>query len=291
MLIGFVGDLQGRVLHALALIVTWQQRNGRRFDLMVQVGDMGAFPDMPSLERTANRHFALDPSQRDFVRLMCADAGLAASLATLRRYLSGPVHFIRGNHEDFDWLEQLPRDSGSGTAAVDRCGLMRYVPDGTVMTFGGLRIAFLGGIEERDDAADINRSAYEALLALEPGSIDVLVTHQGPYGSSAGFKGDIHGSRMISQLIERIRPSFHVAGHAHVFAGPTRFGDTAYLGLDVIVASPLYHPDVQGFQPGCLGVLDTDHGKLEPVTDDWLADFESPFDFYDWYERYEMPDL
>ena len=65
MLIGFVGDLHGRVLHALALIVTWQKRNGRRFDLLVQVGDMGAFPDMSSLERTANRHFALDPSQRD----------------------------------------------------------------------------------------------------------------------------------------------------------------------------------------------------------------------------------
>ena len=51
MLIGFVGDLHGRVLHAFALIVTWQKRNGRRFDLLVQVGDMGAFPDMSSLER------------------------------------------------------------------------------------------------------------------------------------------------------------------------------------------------------------------------------------------------
>lgn len=52
-LIGFVGDLHGRVLHALALIVTWQKRNERRFDLLIQVGDMAAFPDMVRLERTA----------------------------------------------------------------------------------------------------------------------------------------------------------------------------------------------------------------------------------------------
>ena len=285
MLIGFVGDLHGRVLHALALIVTWQKRNGRHFDLLVQVGDMGAFPGMSSLERTANRHFALDPSQRDFVRLMCADDGLAASLAPLRRYLAGPIQFIRGNHEDFDWLERLPRDSGSGTAAVDRCGLIRYVSDGTVMTFGGLRIAFLGGVEERDDAAGVDRGAYETLLTLEPGSIDVLVTHQGPYGSSTGFRGDIQGSRMITDLIESNRPTFHVAGHAHVLSGPTRYGQTTYLGLDCVVASPLYHPEAQGFQPGSLGVLDTDLRKLEPVTDDWLAEFETPFDFNRWYEK------
>ena len=286
MLIGFVGDLHGRALHALALIVTWQKRNERRFDLLIQVGDMAAFPDMARLERTANRHFAGDPSQRDFVRLMYADDGLAESLARLRRYLAGPVHFIRGNHEDFDWLEQLPRDSGSGTAAVDRFGLLRYVPDGTVMTFGGLRIAFLGGIEERDDTAGIDRSAYEALLALGPGSIDVLVTHQGPYGSGTGFRGDIHGSRMITDLIERSRPTFHVAGHAHAFSGPTRFGETTYLGLDCVVPSPLYHLEAQGFQSGCLAVLDTDEGDLRPITDDWLADFETPFDFNRWYEKF-----
>lgn len=286
MLIGFVGDLHGRVLHALALIVTWQKQSGRRFDMLIQVGDMGAFRDMSSLEQTANRHFALDPSQRDFVRLMQTDADLAEALSTLGGTIGTPVHFIRGNHEDFALLENLPRDSGSGTAAVDRFGLLRYVPDGMVMTFGKLRFAFLGGVEERSDAAGINRGAYEALLALGPGSIDVLVTHQGPYGSSTGFRGDIHGSQMTSQLIERIRPSFQVAGHAHVSAGPTRFSDTTYLGLDCVVASPLYHPEAQGFQPGCLAVLDTDDGDLRPITDDWLADFETPFDFDRWFERF-----
>ena len=286
MLIGFIGDLHGRVLHAIALIATWQQRYDRRFDLLIQVGDLGAFPDMARLERSANRHLASDPSQRDFVRMLCADSRLAEALTVLRQSIATPVYFVRGNHEDFDWLELLPRDPVKCTAVTDRLGLFRYVPDGTVLTFGKLRIAFLGGVEERTDASGIDRKAYETLLALEPGLVDVLVTHQGPYGSSRGFRGNIHGSRMISKLIEQLRPSFLVSGHAHTRSGPTRYGQTTYLGLDLVVASPLFHPEVKGLQPGCFGILDTDNGSLEPITEDWLAGFETPFDFDNWFESY-----
>jgi hypothetical protein len=42
-LIGFVGDVHGRVFHALAALATWRAETGRRFDLVIQVGDLGAF--------------------------------------------------------------------------------------------------------------------------------------------------------------------------------------------------------------------------------------------------------
>ncbi len=45
LLIGFIGDLHGRVFHALAPVATWQRRAGRRLDLVIQVGYLGAFPD------------------------------------------------------------------------------------------------------------------------------------------------------------------------------------------------------------------------------------------------------
>lgn len=44
MLIGFVGDVHGRVFHAIAALATWQVRTGKRFDLLIQVGDLGAYP-------------------------------------------------------------------------------------------------------------------------------------------------------------------------------------------------------------------------------------------------------
>ena len=37
---GFVGDVHVLVLHTIAALATWQAVTGRRFDLVVQVGDM-----------------------------------------------------------------------------------------------------------------------------------------------------------------------------------------------------------------------------------------------------------
>ncbi len=190
MLIGFVGDMHGRAFHAVAALATWQVRAGRRCDLLIQVGDLG-YPDPARTDEATERYAAADPAEADLGRLLRAAGPRAARLRRLRRQFAGPIHCIRGNHEDFAWLRRLPLDPESGTAPVDPFDLFRYVPDGMVRRFGDLRIAFLGGVEERSDDAAIDREACDALLALGPGAVDVLVTHQGPYGSSIGFRGDI----------------------------------------------------------------------------------------------------
>ncbi len=200
--------------------------------------------------------------------------------------LACPIYFIRGNHEDFAWLAQLPIDGDEGTAVADPFDLFRYVPDGTLLQFGELRLAFLGGVEEQTDEATIDRSAYDALMALGGNALDVLVTHEGPYGSSIGFHGDTHGSPLISRLIEQTRAKFHVAGHAHCVSGPRLYGDTLYFGLDILVAPPFWYPDAKGLQAGCLASLDTRTGELQPVTGTWLATFPTPFDFDQWFEGF-----
>ena len=146
----------------------------------------------------------------------------------------------------------------------------------------GARVAFLGGVEERDDAAGIDRGAHARLLALDQAGIDVLVTHQGPYGSSTGFRGDVHGSRLMTALIERLHPRFHIAGHAHQAIGPITYGETTYLGLDGITPSRRWNPDASGLQPGSMAVLDTDTWALAPIAESWLAKFGMPFDFEAW---------
>jgi hypothetical protein len=263
-LIGFVGDLHGRVLYGLVVVLEWQRRHGRWFDLIVQVGDLGEpnpDPNGPDAQ--------IDPAEFDFSRLLTATGRRAVNLRRARALLPGPIRFVRGNHEDFAWLRGL----GHGGAA-DPFDLFSYVRDATVDERDGLRIAFLGGVEEEGGDPSIDRAAYERLLSLGPGRVDLLVSHEGPYGSSIGFHGDVHGSPAISRLIERLEPRWQVAGHAHVLHGPRAFDRTTYLGLDGVVASPRWHPEKTGFQPGCLAVLDTDAGTLEPVQDDWLEQFD-----------------
>ncbi len=254
-IIGFIGDV-----HALAAVATCQVVMGRKFDLLIQVGDMGAYPDESSLDPATNRYVAADPAQADFARLLRVDGARADKLHRIRAELPTPINFVWGNHEDFDWLYGLPVDEHTGTAPVDAFDILRYVPDGSVLRYGELRIAFLGGVEERSDERGIDHEAYDSLMDAGASVIDILVTHEGPYGTSIGYRGDVHGSHMMTRLIEHIRPAFHVAGHAHQVSGPTEFGPTTYLGLDCLVASPIWHPEARGLQQGCLGILDTEAG-------------------------------
>ncbi|HEV8639092.1 MAG TPA: metallophosphoesterase [Chloroflexota bacterium] len=280
MLIGFLGDVHGQVFHALAVVATCQAEMGERFDLVVQVGDLGAYPDPDParMDEAGRRYLQADPSQADFSRLLRATGRRTESLRRLRARLVAPVHFLRGNHEDFAWLNGLPRDPVSGTAPVDPFDLFRYVPDGAVLKAGAWRIAFLGGAEEGGDTeAGIDPVAVESLAARGAGAFEVLVTHDAPHGVGVGFYGQTQGARAVTRLIETVQPAFHVAGHLALI-GPQRFGGTTSLVLEGLSSSPLWNPSPY-LQVGCLAVLDTTAGTLEPVLDDWLARFPQRFDF------------
>jgi Icc-related predicted phosphoesterase len=280
MRIAFAGDVHGRIFHALAALSMLRERDGAPFDLIVQVGDLG-YPDPARADAASKRYLAVDPAEADLARLMEADGETAACVRDVGASLGGALHFVRGNHEDFDWLRGL-RVDGDGTARADPHDTLRYVPDGTLLDIDGFRIAFLGGVEELPGDASIDATAHEALAGLGAGAVDLLVTHEGPYGSSTGYHGDVHGSRLMSDLLAALRPRYHVFGHAHSTFGPTTVGATACLGLDALVASVLWHPEARGLKPGCLAVLDNSRGELRHVTEPWLAAFPTPFDFEAW---------
>jgi hypothetical protein len=318
MLIGFIGDMHGRAFHALAAIVTLQEKLGRPLDLLIQVGDFG-YPDMERADEATRLHAAADPSERELSWLIRPHGGTERKLERLERTLAGvqvraegdegelnslldaagarakalkrirdriarPILFLRGNHEDFEWLSGLEVDPSTRTAAADPFDLFHYVRDGTLITVDRFRIAFLGGVEESRDDAAIDRNAARSLLERGSGSFDLLVSHQGPYRSYTGYRGSVYGSPIISEILDGTRPAFHVFGHAHQLIGPKSFGSvyTTILGLDGLVGSPLWRSGNSGLRTGCLGVLDTSTSKLRAVTDPWLSEFPTPFDFDEW---------
>ncbi len=161
------------------------------------------------------------------------------------------------------------------------------MPDGTILRFGELTVAFLGGEETGGSVQDgeIDPEAYGRLMDLRPGEVDLLITHDAPYGLSTGYRGRVQGSMRITDLVERLRPAFHVAGHYHHLNGPLPCGRTTFLGLAQLVPSATRHREVRGLREGCLAVLDTEKGELWPVADAWLGEFPTPFDFQAWSDR------
>ncbi|MFD0633435.1 metallophosphoesterase [Catenulispora yoronensis] len=213
MKVAFIGDVHGCVLHALGSVLMLQQRRGVRLDAVVQVGDLGAYPSADRFDGPSRRFILDSPSQGDFFRLLDPTPELAASVRGALEQMP-PVLFVAGNHEDHEWLASLHAASaGAGVVAVDPLGAFHHVECGRVVDVAGLRTAFLG-LMEAPGKMDLDEAAYAALLAAEPGSVDLLITHEGPTACPAA-SAEVQGSPKLTRLIEHLQPPLHISGHVH----------------------------------------------------------------------------
>jgi hypothetical protein len=210
------GDLHGRILPAFRLAMRWEREHGLRLDGMLQVGDLGYFPDIARLDEATARHAADDPLE------------LGTSLVVepnreadeVFRGGDGPpptLWFTAGNHEDFTALAERERAGGRrGTSfVVDAYGFVRCLRDGHVETMPGpLRVAALWGIDDKAPNArrktpERGRIRESSITALAGSAFDVLISHDGP--RDAVLVGS--GSEGLGTLIDMARPAFAFFGH------------------------------------------------------------------------------
>jgi len=281
MKIAFVGDVHGCVLHALGALVLLQDRRGIRLDAVIQVGDLGAYPSADRFDEPSRRFGRDHPAQGDFFRLLDPSPSLAGAVRSALGHVP-PVLFVSGNHEDHDWLAGLHEAAGTEVVPVDPLGAYRHVSCGTVLEVAGQRVAFLGLIETAG-GMDFDGRAYARLLGLAPGSVDVLVTHDGPYGLARDRRGGELGSAKLSRLLEHLRPRLHVGGHYHHANGPRHYGPTVSYTLAQLVRpkatrweSTPANPE-QRVTAASIGLFDTDSSGTGStgfayVADEWLAE-------------------
>src|SRR5262245_30580133 len=142
------GDLHGRVLPAFRLAMTWGREHGIRVAGLLQVGDLGFFPDPTRLDRATLRHALEDPLELGVQEV--TEPSLRAEAVLAEMEAPEALWFTAGNHEDFDALAALEGASDPGAASfpVDAFGRVRAIRDGTVETLpGGLRVGALWGID------------------------------------------------------------------------------------------------------------------------------------------------
>lgn len=271
MKIAFIGDIHGRVFHALAAVAKWQIVHNEKLDLIIQAGDLGAYPH-PDEELLNNRFIKRDPSELDFSRLIAGGREIAEFAEKIKSHLESPVYFIRGNHEDFYWLDSLKGDNG--ICNTDEYGLFKYVQDGTVRDFNGTLIAFLGGAEfGAKNGGEISIKALDGLLATEQ-KIDILVTHEVHYGIGLSYHGLTQGSKHITELVDYLKPNYHITAHYHHMIGPHKWHGTVHMGLNNLVL-PLRGKPGRNLRPGCIAIMDTENGQSEFVKDDWLLNMNT----------------
>jgi hypothetical protein len=268
------GDLHGRVLPAFRLASAWSRDHGRRVAGILQVGDLGFFPDPSRLDKATLRHALDDPLELG-VQDVITPTKLADAVFADPHCPPG-LWFTAGNHEDFDELERLASSGGRGPDfVVDAYGMVRCIKDGRAAEWdSGLTVAAVWGV----DGAGANRRTNlpgrgyirpRAADDLLVGPSDVLLCHDAPRDA----KRVGYGSEVLADLIRLARPGFVFFGHYK--------GAGARLGEDY-GGSAVYH--MAGFElrerdgtpePGSVGVLTWTggEGRFEFLPRDWLRTF------------------
>ncbi|RKS79336.1 Icc-related predicted phosphoesterase [Actinomadura pelletieri DSM 43383] len=275
MRIAFIGDVHGCVLHALGAAVALSRHRGIRLDAVIQVGDLGAFPSPDRWDDASRRFRADNPAQDAFFDLLDPSPHLAEGVRLALAHIP-PILFLSGNHEDHTWLAGLHKTRAAPVTPVDPLGAYHHVACGHITEVAGRRTAFLGKIE-LPGPTDYDAAAYDRLLHTEPGSVDILVTHDGPYGMST-YRDTVQGSPKLTRLLEHLQPRLHVGGHYHHENGPRRYGTTTSYALAQLVPPKVHRRSPDPINPrqqvaaGGIGLLDTATYDFEYVHDPWLAD-------------------
>lgn len=147
------------------------------------------------------------------------------------RRFARPVSFIEGNHEDFRDFERLVRDYAD---------VVTYLPRGSRHEFGGRRWLCIGGARYMDawstpPGCEIRDGDVAACLGHEPGSIDLVVSHDCPTGIGVVNQSEFEhlgppGVAGLAQVAAHLQPRYWFFGHHHRWH-ESEYDGTRYVGL------------------------------------------------------------
>ncbi len=210
------GDLHGRVLPAFRFGSYWSRRNHRPLAGLLQVGDMGYFPNIATMDKATLRHAKDDPLELGTLDIMDLDSPLAKLTFDDDPHCPPGLWFTAGNHEDFKELERLARGSGDQPDfVVDAFCMVRGIKDGMVKPFDcGLRVGAIWGVD--GDGANSRKNlpprgyiSERAVSRLAWEEFDVLLSHDCP----AEAKRVGCGSELLRALLGVAQPRFNFFGH------------------------------------------------------------------------------
>jgi predicted phosphodiesterase len=202
MIILFIGDLHGKLDMMEDTI-----RQNMDVDFVLQVGDFGAFFDdgkgsgIPLHRRC----------QSDFPKYISECTGF-----------SKPVFFIKGNHEDFTYLDSLEQKS-SQSEPIYIVNNLYYIPNGRVITLHGIKIAAIGGnyspvcfYNPKSGGKRKHFDIHEFEKIIDVKNIDIFLTHDAGLDMVSGKRF----SNLSKELLDfgiKLKPKYWVHGHFHKY--------------------------------------------------------------------------
>lgn len=285
--IAVFADVHGRLLLAFKLCARWQQETGEQIDLILQAGDLGAYPARERLDRATQRYAERDPSELGFMQhFLHYDQKVAALLA----WTTCPLIFVRGNHEDHAWLDELEKRSEGPIFPIDAYRRVHHLKTGLPWTFqkNAERITVLGigriGPHQAEEEEQRGRyiQPYESarVYQLPKMAVDVLLTHHSRTNFVILERGvkikASTGMREIEHILDRDKPAYHFFGH---YGGPPQVRmDTNGVTCSAKLADLHWERGGSALEAGSMGLLrwhDREQHSFEVVNAPWLREYNS----------------
>jgi predicted phosphodiesterase len=278
--IAVFADVHGRILLCFKLCERWERETGERISFILQAGDLGAFPHTSHLDRATIKHTRNDPSELGFATDFATyQVDIAATLSAT----SHPMIFVRGNHEDHEWLDELEKPTDEPIFPVDAYNrifcLKTGVPYDLTSDNYSLTIMGIGRIgapvgEKRPKSKYIQPYEQERIFNLDKTNLDLVVTHD----TALDFVTKGYGMEEIRLILDAYEPTYHF--HGHTEEPFTQRLDKNKITLSYKLAD--LHFGVKNgspfLEPGAMGVLrwnNRDDHSFEVVDAPWLKEYTS----------------
>lgn len=245
------GDTHGALERLYADVDDFERSLKVHFEALLHVGDFGVWPDPERVDRATRDH----EGAGEFPRWLAEGRGVPR-----------PTWSVKGNHEDFDWIDA--RESAELLPGL------RQIPNGRSVDLpegkGAIRVAGLGGCFGPSDYERRKLHGYakrhytrwdiEALAKHRP--IDILLLHDAPKGVEIvqTRRRYVSNAEGLDQAVAEARPRICFFGHHHARVTAEVAG-VPCLGLNIVG------------RPGYLVAVDVPASSKEPwmLLGEWPA--------------------
>jgi len=276
--IAIFADVHGRVLLAFKLAARWEHERGEKIDLILQAGDLGAYPDINQLDRATIKHAKNDPTELGFSQYFVDyDADVAETL----EQTSANMLFVRGNHEDHDWLDKLEQQHDGAIFPVDvyqrvwcmKSGMPHQFKSGneTINILGIGRIAALPGEQDKSKSKYIQPYEARHINRIKHQKIDLLLTHD----TALNFVTVNYGMEEIRLILDIFKPEYHFHGHTEAEFNQQTDSNRH---TQVIKLSDLHWNKSKAVEQGSMGILHWENDRkhqFEVISDNWFWEYTS----------------
>lgn len=215
MKIAIFADIHGKILLPFKMVDAYQKQCGEKINLILQCGDIGAFPNIDKLDKATIKHAKRDMQELGFSKQFLY---INRDIEQFLNELDIDMICVRGNHEDHDFLDEKEAKSSDTRYPIDCYHRVYVCKSGVHQTFytgdedlDFMGIGRIGDRKSRNEKRFIQE--YERLnikKSLQQGKkLDILISHDiSSEMTSPGF-----GMDELRPVLNQLRPFAHFFGH------------------------------------------------------------------------------